>query len=128
MISSIVFVVAAAVVLIGAVVGLRETIAKRHETLTAEGALTRLRETLDATAVLSWTALAALALLTPALIRGVQPTLTNAGIVILALGMAAEQANYLATRWSTMANYSKPVQVGITTLVAVGALSVGLTL
>ena len=128
MTNSIVFVLAAAVVLVGAVVGLRESMTARHETLTPEEALTRLRATLDATAVLSWTALAALAVLTPALLRGVQPTLTNAGIVILALGMAAEQANYLATRWSTMANHSKPVRVGITTLVAVSALSVGLTL
>jgi hypothetical protein len=128
MISSIVFVVAAAVVLIGAVAGLRETIAQRHEKLSPEEALTRLTATLDGAAVLSWTALAAIALLIPALLRGVQPTLTNAGVVILALGMAAEQANYLATRWSTMAKHSKPVRVGISTLVAVGALAVGLTL
>ena len=128
MISSIVFAVAAAVVLIGAVAGLRETIAQRHKTLSPEEALTRLRATLDGTAVLSWTALASLALLTPALLRGAKPALTNAGIVILALGMAAEQANYLATRWSAMANHSKPVRVAISTLVAVGALSVGFTL
>jgi len=128
MISSIVFVVAAVVVLIGAVVGLREAIAERHQTLTAEEALTRLKSTLDGTDVLAWSALAALALLTPALLRGVQPTLTNAGVVILALGMAAEQASYLATRWSTGARHRTPIRAGITTLVAVGALSVGLTL
>jgi hypothetical protein len=72
--------------------------------------------------------LAALALLTPALLRGVQLTLTNAGIIILALGMAAEQASYLVTRWSAMAHHRGPVLVGISALVAVGGLSVGLTM
>lgn len=128
MTSSIVFLVAAVVVLIGAVVGLLQAMTERHAPLTPEEALTRLRSTLDGTAVLAWAALAALALLTPAMLRGVQPTLTNAGVIILALGMAAEQASHLTTWSSTMAKHSRPLRVGITTLVAVGALSVGLTL
>lgn len=128
MVRTIVFTVAAVVVLVGGAVGLRAAVAERHRRLTSEEALTRLKATVDGGALLSWTALAGLALLAPALLRGVQPTLNDAGAVILALGMAAQQANYLVTRWSTMENHPRPVRLGISTLVAVAGLSVGFTL
>ena len=125
--ATIVLIGASAVVLIGSVVELIETLRQRREHLTSEEALARLLDARPA-AILAWIGLASCSLLMPALWRDSGLALADAALVIAILGFAAERASYLVTVWASPSSQVRPFWLAsVSVAVVTGGLTVGLT-
>lgn len=127
MTSTIIFAVAAIIVLVGGLVELRDALSDRTAHFTATQAEKRLRSVLDPTAILVWSLVTAAFLLIPATLRDRSLGFTEAGALILAVGMACERVSYLITKSATVRSSRGSLLAAITVLAAGSGLVVGLT-
>lgn len=124
---TIVLLAGSIVILVGSIAEFREALRQRKEHLTENEAADRLLDLRPAT-ILAWVGLAAVTLLSPAMLRDSALPLADAALVIVVLGFAAERASYLVTRRTLPETRSRAVSMAmIAAAVVSGGLAVGLT-